>query len=334
MPSNRIGGLLVAATVLAVGCGESTPSTPTTSPSTVNTYVGELNLGGGVTGIVQLRASSSLASIVLPRVSVLSRLLSWIEPVVTAQSSTASGLLVTSNGQFVTLSGSFSGGTFTVSGSGWSVSATVATSNTSITGTVTAPGGATVPVTSPAAPQGTGPAPSNPVGTYVGTFSIVTTGTQINTRVSDNSVVQNCSFSVVINGTLSLRLFNVLANGLVQSELTSSWSEIGTGTVSPTCGPTAANSWGTIAPSPGIIGFEGPASSLVYGRVDRSAGPGGSGTITRPETFVGAVSGTTVVMQISRSFQFVNQLNTTQNGVVNAVMGYPTISVVTTLVKQ
>jgi hypothetical protein len=45
------------------------------------------------------------------------------------------------------------------------------------------------------------------------------------------------------------------------------------------------------------------------------------------------VSGNTVVMKVSRSFQFVNQVTTPQNVLVHHVSGYPTVSVTTTLTK-
>jgi hypothetical protein len=254
---------------------------------------------------------------------------------VAAQSSPASGLLVLSSGQSISLSGTFNGGTFSISGAGYTIVATVtnASTGTSISGTATVPGGGTVPVTSPPPLPVTGPPPASPVGTYTGTFHIETPGSLINRRASDDVVVQDCSFNVVINGTLSLRLFNVLANGLVQSELTSSWTESGTASVSPTCGAGPASSWGTISPGQGFAAFEGSPSSLVYGHAGQSPNPNGNGTITRAESYLGAVSGNTIVMRVSRSFRFTNQLNTAQNGVVNSEMGYPTVSVTITLTK-
>lgn len=336
----RSVALLCVVSLSAMACGGSSPTGPA-GPATSgsvdnNTYVAEMALPGGATGMLTLRASSSLALHEPAEIPVLSRLLEWLEPAVAAQSSPASGLLVTSTGQSISLSGTFSGGTFNVSGAGYTIVATVTNTpaGTSISGTAMVPGGGTVPVTAPAPLPVTGPSPANPVGTYAGTFHIETQGTQINRRASDNVVVQDCSFNVVIDGTLSLRLFNVLSNGLVQSELTSSWTESGAGTVSPTCGTGPANSWGTISPGQGLAAFEGPPSSLVYGHAGPGPNPPAAGTITRAETYLGAVSGNTVVMRVSRSFQFVNQLNTAQNGLVNSVMGYPTVSVTITLTKQ
>jgi hypothetical protein len=184
----------------------------------------------------------------------------------------------------------------------------------------------------PTAPPASQPAPANPSGTYAGTFQIVTIGTQVNRRLSDNGIALSCTFDVVINGTLSLRIFNVLTNGMVQSELTSSWTETGAARPATTCPMNA--SWGTIAPPAGVAGFEGPPSAIVVARADRTTGSNGISTLTRAESFVGAVSGDTVVMQVSRSFEFANQLNTAINGLVSSVLGYPTASVATTLVKQ
>jgi hypothetical protein len=134
MSANRCLGLALAASLLLVGCGgTSNPSNPSPTPTSgpnaqiLNTYVGEMNLGGGVTATVQLRASTSLAAIRPDRIPLLTGLLSWIEPAVYAQNATASGLLVSSDGQFVTLSGTFSNGIFNVTGGGWTVNASVST---------------------------------------------------------------------------------------------------------------------------------------------------------------------------------------------------------------
>jgi hypothetical protein len=334
---SRVFGLICTVSLLAAACGKSTPTSPSGSNNStgiINTYVAELNLPGGVTGTLQLRASTSLGSLQPRNEPMLARLLAWIEPAVAAQSSSATGLLVTSSGTMVPLSGTYSNGTFNVSGAGYTIVAQVASTptGTSISGTATVPGGGSVPVTAPAPLPVTGPPPANPVGTYVGTYQIVTTGSLINRRISDNNVEQNCVFNVVINGSLSLRLFNVLPNGLTQSELTSSWTESATANVSPTCGVGPANSWGTISPGSGIAGFEGPATSLVYGHAGSIAM--GQGTNTRAEAYLGTVSGDTVVMKVSRSFQFASSFTSVTAGPITSVMGYPTASVTTTLTKQ
>jgi hypothetical protein len=329
---------ICAVGLLAFACGKSdSPTNPTTSGPIVNTYLADVSLPGGVTGTVQLKASSSLSTSLAPRdVPVVSRILAWIEPSVAAQGSSASGIFVMSDGQVIPLSGTFSGGTFNVSGAGFTIVASVATTSTSttITGTVTIPGGGSVPLTTPAPIPVTSPAPSDPRGTYTGTYQIVTPGSLVNRRVSDNSVEQNCMFNVVITGTLSLRLFNVLGNGLTQSELTVNSTESGTGSTSNTCGAAAASSWGTNLALSGTFGFEGPPTTLLYGYVNRGPGGGsGQGTVTRVESFLGAVSGNTVVMKVSRSFQFLNSFTSTINGPINSVMGYPTVGVTVTLTK-
>jgi len=339
MAPNRILGLVSVVCLLVVlACGKSSsPTGPTGSTSTgiVNTYVGTVDLGGGVTGTLQLRASSSLASLKPDGVAMWSRLLEWVEPTVAAQGSTASGLLFTSNGDVIPLTGTFSNGSFNVSGSGFTIVAAVA--NTSISGTVTGPG-VSAPVLPPPAPPVTTPPPANPVGTYTGTFHIETTMTFVNRRVSDNSLELNCTFAVTTNGSLSLRLFNVLANGNTQSELTVSYSEgriptsckngdVKLSTVPPSVSSESVNP--TWAP----IGFEGPASSLFYGHSTRLPNGAGQGLITEAETFSGAVSGSTVVMNVTRSHQFVNQLATNTSGLVNSVYVFPPVTVTTTLTK-
>ena len=47
-----------------------------------------------------------------------------------------------------------------------------------------------------------------------------------------------------------------------------------------------------------------------------------------------AVSGNTVVMRISRSFQFVNAFTSVTSGPITHVSGYPTVTVTTTFTKQ
>ena len=330
MTFTRSVALICAAGVLAFACGKSTPTGPTTATASVNTYVAELTLAPGVTGTLTLRASNSLASLERGDIPVLSRLLAWVEPGLAAQGSTATGLLVTSNGDVISLTGTFSGDTFSVSGFGYTIVATVTSTSTgtSISGTATLPGGGTAAVTAPPPLPVTGPPPADPLGTYTGTFRIDTAATQVNRKASDDTIVLNCSFNIVVNGQLSLRIFNVTGSGLVQSELTSSWTESGTSSMCPNV------PWSNSSVPSRIAGFEGPASTLVYGRVDQFPSDTGQGTATRAESFVGAVSANTVVMKISRSFKFVNQLNTTQNGLVNAVQQYPTVSVTVTLTKQ
>lgn len=335
----RSVALICAVSLLVMACGKSSPTNP--SPTTggsvdTNTYVAEMALPGGVTGTLTLKASSSLGSREPAGIPMLARLLAWLEPAVAAQSSPASGLLVLTSGSSIPLSGTFNGGTFSVSGAGYTIVATVtnAATGTSISGTATVPGGGTVPVTSPPPLPVTGPPPASPVGTYTGTFHIETPGSFVNRRASDDVVVQDCRYDVIIDGTLSLRLFNVLPNGLAQSELTSSWTERGLGSVSPTCGVGGANVWGTISPGQGFAAFEGPPSSLVYVHAGVTPNANGTGSLTRSESYLGAVSGNTIVMRVSRSFQFTSQINTTINGLVNSVQGYPTVSVTVTLTKQ
>ena len=341
MSFNRILALVCAASVLSA-CGKSSPAGPTPSGPAANTYVAELNLGGGVTGTLTLRASGSLASLERPGVSVLSRLLAWVEPAVAAQSSTATGLLVTSSGEVISLTGTFSGGTFNVSGFGYSIVATVTSTSTgtSISGTATLPGGGTTTVAPPPPLPVTGPPPANPVGTYAGTFHIQTTMSMENRRVSDSSLELNCTFSVTIDGTLSLRLFNVLENGMTQSELTSGYTEnrvpvsCKLGNVQLAAVPPSVSSENASPPGVGVWGFEGPASSLTFGWVSQGSNNAGQGVITDVASFVGAVSGSTVVMSVSRSHKFVNAFTSVTSGPITSVFVYPTVSVTTTLTKQ
>jgi hypothetical protein len=323
----------------AIACGKSTPagpSGPALPAVIVNTYVGELSLPGGASGTLTLRASTSLASLEPGGIpALLSRLLAWVEPVLGAQGSTATGLLVTSNGDVVTLSGTFSGGTFSVSGGGYSVVAavTITPTSTSISGTATLPGGGTAAVTPPAGLSGTSPPPGNPAGTYSGTFRITTSASFVAQR-ADLSVPPfiNCTYNVTVDGKLTVWIPGVLASGLVQAQLDSSWTEtIGTSNCPASVG---LNAVGPVSPPAGTAYFEGPAGSLVFGRVNQGPGANGAGTITRAETFTGAVSGSTVVMKVSRSYQAASSFTNNIGVLFNQVEGYPTVSVLTTLTKQ
>jgi hypothetical protein len=338
MSLNRFLALTCAASAIALACGKSTPTGPTgpTLPAViVNTYVGEMSLAGGVTGTLTLRASTSLASLEPGGIPVLSRLLAWVEPVVAAQGSTATGLLVTSNGEVVTLSGTFSDSTFSVSGGGYSIVAAVTSTSTgtSISGTATLPGGGTAAVTPPGGLPGTSPAPANPAGTYSGTFQISTTARFVSQR-ADGSVPPfiNCTYSVTVDGKLTVWIPGVLTSGLVQAQLDSSWTERIGSTNCPAS--TGLNTLGPVSPPAGTAYFEGSASSLVFGRVDQGPGANGAGTITRAETFTGAISGSTVVMKVSRSFQVTSTFSNDTGILFKHEEGYPTVSVVTTLTKQ
>ena len=134
-----------------------------------------------------------------------------------------------------------------------------------------------------------------------------------------------------MDGKLTVTIPGVLASGLVQAQL-DSWTEtIGSSTCPASVG---LSTIGPVSPPAGTAYFEGPAGSLVFGRVDRGPDAKGMGTITRAETFVGAVSGNTVAMKVSRSYQFANTYPNSTGILFNHVDGYPTVSVLATLTKQ
>jgi len=183
------------------------------------------------------------------------------------------------------------------------------------------------------------PPPANPAGTYSGTFEVETLGSVVNRRVSDNSLELNCIYSFSIAGTLKVTIPGVLSSGLVQAQLDSSWSEAERpvscrlGEVQLAIIPPSVLSF-TAAPSPGVAYFEGHAGSLVFGHAGQGPNANGQGVITRAETYVGAVSGNTLVMSITRSFQFVNQFTSSTSGPITSVMGHPPVTVLATLTKQ
>ena len=323
-----LAAVFCAVTILATGCGKKSPTGPSplgTAPI-VNTFVGELKASGGAGGTLHLRAAGSLASAAPSSVFAFgARLLALIEPRLLAQGSTASGLLVTDAGVTVSLTGTFSGNTFSVSGGGYFITATV--TNNSLSGSATVPGGGSAAVGTPAPPPVQSPPPATPSGTYVASYRFDIPSTYVNTLVSDGSVAISCTYTAVVTGDLSLEISNG-ANGDVAARLTNNWVET---EGDRTC-PFAVYGAPITPVSPSVTEYEGPAATLTFGRADQGPGQNGTGVVVRSESFVGAVSGTTVVARVSRSFRFTN--STSAAPPRNHVSGYPTVSATVTLAKR
>ena len=185
-----------AAVIVVVGCGKANPAEPSNSGpggTGANTFIGVVSAPGGAGGTVQLRAASSLSSLArVGRQTLFARVLSLFEPVVLAQSSTASGIFIGDNGQVASLSGSFGGNTFSVSGGGFSITATVA--GTSLSGTATLPGGQTAAVTASAPVSAPSPPPAIAAGFYDGSYRIDADATYRNTLASDGSLLIQCTY--------------------------------------------------------------------------------------------------------------------------------------------
>lgn len=326
MPKPVLSLLLSAAAVAAMlttACSQSgSPSSPSSSTSsttsaassTPNTYVGSLSVGGGsdLGGSLQLTASSGLlsASNADRAMPGLARVIAWLEPRLHAQSGVpATGMLVTSSGSVVPLSGTYASSVFTVSGGGYSIVASV--SGGSITGTGTAPGGLAAVVNAPAPAATAAPPPADPSGTYTGTFRIDAVQTFKNTFANGN-VSTNCRFNIAITGTVVIDVQNK-GNGQVYAHLTTTGQESET---SRTCSFPFTGVGGTAG-----YDFQGSATNLQFGRA--GSGSSGSGTVARTESFSGAIGVGEIVGTISRSFNFTTPTSTPGE---THVEGYPTSS--------
>ena len=80
-------------------------------------------------------------------------------------------------------------------------------------------------------------------------------------------------------------------------------------------------------PSSGLD-FTGSATNLQLGRVN--SGPSGAGTVIRGEAFSGAISGSTIVGTVSRSFNFTT--STSNPGEIH-VESYPNSGASVTLTR-
>ena len=331
----RTTSLLRALPVVAIAvvgftaCGKSTstPTSPTTTTATASpiTYLGNLSVSGAANlgGSLQLTASQSAtaARIADGRRGVLSRIHAWVEPTLHAQARVAAtGMLITTGGAAVPLSGTFSAGVFSMAGGGYGLTATV--SGGGISGSGTAPGGLPTVVSAQAPPPPAVPPPSDPSGTYRGSFRIDTVLVFRNTFPSGG--VSQCTFNLAIIGTLTMDLQN-LGSGQVKGHLAANWQET---EVSRTCS-FAFTGVGVMTSG---IDFQGPVTNLQVGRVESGTGGGdGRGTITRTQGFSGVVSGNTILGTVSRSFNFTTPIAT--NPGETHVEGYPVSSVSVTLTR-
>lgn len=320
--------MIALSATLNAACGKSgSPTAPngTTAAATgPNTYLGTLNVAGtaDLGGVIQLKASqSSLAMHRSSAEKLLSRLVALVEPSLQAQSVSATGSLITNSGSVVLLTGTFAANVFSMTGGGYAISATVGGGG-SVSGTGTAPGGQPVVVNAPTPPPATTPPPADPSGTYTAPFRIDAVQIFKNTFANGN-VNTNCTFNVAIAGTLTIDVTNK-GSGQVRAHLAASWVETTTPRSCPFQGSTLSLTSG--------LDFQGAATNLQFGRIN--SGPGGSnnaGTVTRAETFSGAISGSSIVGTVSRSFNFTT---TTTNPGETHVSSYPNTGSSVTLTRK
>ncbi len=268
----------------ALACSDNTGPDPSQVP---RLYFGTLTVAGadGLGGVLQVSTTPTAAG---ARAGALARLAEVVVPPLSAQApTTVSGVLMTTGGDAVPLTGTVTGTSVALNGGGYSIGGSANTAG-GLAGTGTAPGGLTASVTAPPIPAGTTPAPANPTGTYTGTFQMETTIRHRNTNPS-GQVIATCEAPVRISGTLTLHLSR-RSDGLLDSHLESRWSEVA---LSPgSCPPFYTYSQNEYSG----VDFLGSAASLVAGKVLRI------GALTKTEAFYGSVSGNSVVGVVHRSY--------------------------------
>lgn len=207
-----------------------------------------------------------------------------------------SGVLVTNGGGVVTLTGTVNGSSLALVGGAYTITAS-ASGGTMLAGTGTAPGGFAAVVSAPVLPPTTTPAPSNPTGTYTGSFMMSGTLNHRNTNTA-GQVTATCSVPLRFTGTLELHLHRT-SDGMLDSHVDVRWTEASqsSGNCPPNYSYSQTDYYG--------IDFVGTASSLVATRADiRGNATDATGRLSRSISFIGAVSGSTVVGSVGIGFNF------------------------------
>ena len=326
MPRRSQGVWVLACVMVGLTLACSSPAGPTrdnSTAATVGTFVGNLTVPGQAElgGLLLLTKSgtSPVASRSLsPRW--LAAFVDFVQPTVYAQGA-ATGMLVTDGGPVVSLSGTFGGGMFHMTGGGYTIAASV--TGTTITGTGSAPGGATAQVVAVPSPPPTIPTASAE-GIYRTAFHIDAPFKFKNVRADNGDVFADCSFTLAIDGNLSLDFSKEGSNytGFLQT----TWSERnvlpGTGFGCPTTSP--VSSFG-----PTGVEYSGPLDPMVFAYVDR--GTSGPFSITRTHAFVGTFTGSAFQGRFSISFNMTG-LAPGPPAVMHT-SGYPSTSISVTLTK-
>ena len=317
-------GLILSAAVLASACSSKSPSepSPTATGSAPTTYIGAVQLSDGREGTLVLSANPTLTAFEQHDGRNLMRSVwSILEPRLFAQSSSASGQLILSD-SVVALSGTFSGSTFTVSGGGFALTAT--TSGGSLSGSGTGPDGVSASVTPVATVSAPSPPSSNAAGLYKATFNFVADSFATSKR---SGVVEfSCSYQTIVTGSMNIELESRGGDSYLGT-FDDSWTE--TQGSRGSCGQAFVDAPILNAP----VGFSSmvTASSIQFG-----ASVGGSvssiATQTRTHTFVGTVSGNTIVGRMSYSRLYTE--TQPPPSTLTFSHGYPSTGVNVTLVKQ
>jgi hypothetical protein len=291
--------LICVAATTACGSGSTEPSAD--APTDVS-FIGELSVPAADTlgGLFHLTTRASTASAGRGSAGLvdLSRVLDWVVAPLWAQtgSGSATGTLTTLGGRTVALAGTHAGGSFNVSGGGYTIAASVGGSG-ALSGAGTAPGGATASVQALPVPV-TAPAPSNPTGTYRGTFTMTTILRSRNVDVAGRPL-GSCNYPLRITGDLTMHVSKVGSGDQVEGHLDINWREQSAG--GSTCPPVFVHDHTDYHG----IDFIGSVTTLNAVRIlTAPAGPANAGTITRTQGFTGAVSGSTVVGTVFLSMSF------------------------------
>ncbi len=274
--------LLLASGTLA--CSDNTGPDPS---QVVRTYIGLLAVAGQAElgGVIQVSTMPDAPGTLAAAVARVTTLV--VRPLWAQAPTPVSGVLMTSGGGAVPLSGTVTGTSVALNGGGYTIGGS-ANAAGGLVGTGTAPGGLSASMAAPPIPPTSTPAPANPTGTYTGTFQMQTTIKNRNTNPS-GQVIAACEAPIRISGTLTLHLSR-RSDGLLDSHLESRWTEVATSPGS--CPPFYSYNQSEYSG----IDFLGSTASLVAGKVLRI------GALTKTEAFYGAVSGNTVVGVVHRSY--------------------------------
>lgn len=295
----RISILLLGALLLS-SCGAEGPTDP--EGPRERTFTGRLNVQnadslGGIFHLTTIVADGFVDA--QPEENpMFARVRSWFVSLLWAQAGpgTATGSLVANHGEIVPLSGTYSGGSFSVTGGGYAIAANVGATG-SLSGTGTAPGGDTGAV-SPLYTGSTAPPPSNPTGSYVGTFEMFTTLRSRNVTPT-GALIGTCIHPVRITGDLLMHVSQVGQSNQVTGHLDVTWRE------RPNGGSTCPPGFSHIVDDYYGIDFDGVATGLHPVRTHTGpAGPGNAGSFTRTVGFSGMVSGNTVVGTVFLTMNF------------------------------
>jgi len=174
---------------------------------------------------------------------------------------------------------------------------TAAVSGGLLSGTGTAPQGASLSVTPAVLPNAGAPAPSDASGVYKGTYNFIAPTRSRSTEVVTGIVREDCLYSTLLSGTLTVQLRSA-GSGTYTALMLDDWKESDgpAGRCDPrlinTPDPFTEFNGGSLAP--GEFPAESAVSATVLQIVWTDRGSDNGRVQTRTATLIGSVSGSTV----------------------------------------